>query len=162
MPKFQDICCWDYFLDNLYFHGLLFIQLNMNSAPTFINFPAKGKPKRGDTYELQVRGFSAEQIARWIADRTDVNVSFYFAKSYFAMMHFESYWEVDSNWTCAHITEVIIVWQTLQKWHLTESSWWKCALKKHTQLLSEFSMETTLDLSKSMDYIVVFGKYFWT
>lgn len=53
----------------------IFIQLNMNSAPTFINFPAKGKPKRGDTYELQVRGFSAEQIARWIADRTDVNVS---------------------------------------------------------------------------------------
>uniref|UniRef100_A0A5F5PZ63 Magnesium transporter 1 n=1 Tax=Equus caballus TaxID=9796 RepID=A0A5F5PZ63_HORSE len=49
-------------------------ELNMNSAPTFINFPAKGKPKRGDTYELQVRGFSAEQIARWIADRTDVNI----------------------------------------------------------------------------------------
>ncbi|KAB0395263.1 hypothetical protein E2I00_003850, partial [Balaenoptera physalus] len=64
----------DYFLGNLYFHTILFIQLNMNSAPTFINFPAKGKPKRGDTYELQVRGFSAEQIARWIADRTDVNI----------------------------------------------------------------------------------------
>lgn len=47
----------------------------MNSAPTFINFPPKGKPKRGDTYELQVRGFAAEQIARWVADRTDVNVS---------------------------------------------------------------------------------------
>lgn len=47
----------------------------MNSAPTFINFPAKGKPKRGDTYELQVRGFAAEQLARWVADRTDVNVS---------------------------------------------------------------------------------------
>lgn len=51
------------------------LQLNMNSAPTFINFPAKGKPKRGDTYELQVRGFAAEQLARWVADRTDVNVS---------------------------------------------------------------------------------------
>jgi len=49
----------------------------MNSAPTFINFPAKGKPKRGDTYELQVRGFAAEQLARWVADRTDVNVSVY-------------------------------------------------------------------------------------
>lgn len=47
----------------------------MNSAPTFINFPAKGKPKRGDTYELQVRGFAAEQLARWVADRTDVHVS---------------------------------------------------------------------------------------
>jgi magnesium transporter 1 len=27
----------------------VFQMLNMNSAPTFINFPAKGKPKRGDT-----------------------------------------------------------------------------------------------------------------
>ncbi|KAB0346165.1 hypothetical protein FD755_024190 [Muntiacus reevesi] len=64
--------------DNLLQYSLLSHQerynLNMNSAPTFINFPAKGKPKRGDTYELQVRGFSAEQIARWIADRTDVNI----------------------------------------------------------------------------------------
>ncbi|KAG8583509.1 hypothetical protein GDO81_008447 [Engystomops pustulosus] len=52
----------------------VFQMLNMNSAPTFIHFPAKGKPKRGDTYELQVRGFAAEQLARWIADRTDVNI----------------------------------------------------------------------------------------
>uniref|UniRef100_A0A8C5MU59 Dolichyl-diphosphooligosaccharide--protein glycosyltransferase subunit MAGT1 n=1 Tax=Leptobrachium leishanense TaxID=445787 RepID=A0A8C5MU59_9ANUR len=52
----------------------VFQMLNMNSAPTFIHFPSKGKPKKGDTYELQVRGFAAEQIARWIADRTDVNI----------------------------------------------------------------------------------------
>ncbi|XP_034291043.1 magnesium transporter protein 1 [Pantherophis guttatus] len=52
----------------------VFQMLNMNSAPTFINFPPKGKPKRGDTYELQVRGFAAEQLARWVADRTDVNI----------------------------------------------------------------------------------------
>ncbi|XP_043913190.1 magnesium transporter protein 1 [Protopterus annectens] len=50
------------------------VCLNMNSAPTFMHFPPKGKPKRWDTYELQVRGFAAEQIARWIADRTDVNI----------------------------------------------------------------------------------------
>ncbi|KAJ1197408.1 hypothetical protein NDU88_001268 [Pleurodeles waltl] len=52
----------------------VFQMLNMNSAPTFIHFPAKGKPKKGDTYELQVRGFAAEQLSRWIADRTDVNI----------------------------------------------------------------------------------------
>ncbi|XP_023672125.1 dolichyl-diphosphooligosaccharide--protein glycosyltransferase subunit MAGT1 [Paramormyrops kingsleyae] len=52
----------------------VFQMLNMNSAPTFIHFPPKGKPKRADTYELQIRGFGAEQIARWIADRTDVNI----------------------------------------------------------------------------------------
>lgn len=62
----------------------------MNSAPTFINFPPKGKPKRADTYELQVRGFSAEQIARWIADRTDVNVSFPTLQKVFFFTVFES------------------------------------------------------------------------
>lgn len=46
----------------------------MNSAPTFLHFPSKGKPRRADTYELQVRGFAAEQLARWVADRTDVQV----------------------------------------------------------------------------------------
>lgn len=52
----------------------VFLQLNMNSAPTFLHFPSKGKPRRADTYELQVRGFAAEQLARWVADRTDVQV----------------------------------------------------------------------------------------
>ncbi|XP_028816254.1 dolichyl-diphosphooligosaccharide--protein glycosyltransferase subunit MAGT1 [Denticeps clupeoides] len=52
----------------------VFQMLNMNSAPTFIHFPPKGKPKRADTYELQVRGFAAEQLARWVADRTDVHI----------------------------------------------------------------------------------------
>lgn len=46
----------------------------MNSAPTFLHFPSKGKPRKADTYELQVRGFAAEQLARWVADRTDVQV----------------------------------------------------------------------------------------
>lgn len=41
----------------------VFQMLSMNSAPTFINFPAKRKPKQGGTYELQVRGLLAEQIA---------------------------------------------------------------------------------------------------
>ncbi|XP_051982299.1 tumor suppressor candidate 3-like [Xyrauchen texanus] len=50
----------------------VFQQLNMNSAPTFMHFPAKGKPKRADTFDLQRIGFASEQLAKWIADRTDV------------------------------------------------------------------------------------------
>ncbi|XP_029443028.1 tumor suppressor candidate 3 isoform X2 [Rhinatrema bivittatum] len=50
------------------------LQLNMNSAPTFMHFPAKGKPKRADTFDLQRIGFAAEQLAKWIADRTDVHI----------------------------------------------------------------------------------------
>lgn len=46
----------------------------MNSAPTFMHFPAKGKPKRADTFDLQRIGFASEQLAKWIADRTDVQV----------------------------------------------------------------------------------------
>lgn len=53
------------------------LQLNMNSAPTFLHFPSKGKPRKADTYELQVRGFAAEQLARWVADRTDVQVKWH-------------------------------------------------------------------------------------
>uniref|UniRef100_A0A3B1IFY2 Tumor suppressor candidate 3 n=1 Tax=Astyanax mexicanus TaxID=7994 RepID=A0A3B1IFY2_ASTMX len=49
----------------------VFQQLNMNSAPTFMHFPAKGKPKRADTFDLQRIGFASEQLAKWIADRTD-------------------------------------------------------------------------------------------
>uniref|UniRef100_A0A3Q3AD19 Dolichyl-diphosphooligosaccharide--protein glycosyltransferase subunit MAGT1 n=1 Tax=Kryptolebias marmoratus TaxID=37003 RepID=A0A3Q3AD19_KRYMA len=52
----------------------IFQMLNMNSAPTFLHFPPKGKPRWSDTYELQVRGFAAEQLARWVADRTDVQI----------------------------------------------------------------------------------------
>lgn len=47
----------------------------MNSAPTFMHFPAKGKPKRADTFDLQRIGFASEQLAKWIADRTDVQVN---------------------------------------------------------------------------------------
>lgn len=52
----------------------LALQLNMNSAPTFMHFPSKGRPKRADTFDLQRIGFAAEQLAKWIADRTDVHV----------------------------------------------------------------------------------------
>ncbi|XP_045142794.1 tumor suppressor candidate 3 isoform X3 [Echinops telfairi] len=52
----------------------VFQQLNMNSAPTFMHFPPKGRPKRADTFDLQRIGFAAEQLAKWIADRTDVHV----------------------------------------------------------------------------------------
>ncbi|XP_030223935.1 dolichyl-diphosphooligosaccharide--protein glycosyltransferase subunit MAGT1 isoform X1 [Gadus morhua] len=52
----------------------VFQMLSMNSAPTFLHFPAKGKQRKTDNYELQVRGFAAEQLARWVADRTDVHI----------------------------------------------------------------------------------------
>uniref|UniRef100_A0A3Q1LFB7 Tumor suppressor candidate 3 n=1 Tax=Bos taurus TaxID=9913 RepID=A0A3Q1LFB7_BOVIN len=52
----------------------IFQQLNINSAPTFMHFPPKGRPKRADTFDLQRIGFGAEQLAKWIADRTDVHI----------------------------------------------------------------------------------------
>ncbi|XP_055272489.1 tumor suppressor candidate 3 isoform X7 [Moschus berezovskii] len=52
----------------------IFQQLNINSAPTFMHFPPKGRPKRADTFDLQRIGFAAEQLAKWIADRTDVHI----------------------------------------------------------------------------------------
>ncbi|CAG0913885.1 unnamed protein product [Notodromas monacha] len=52
----------------------IFTSLKMNSAPTFMHFPAKGKPKKVDIMDIQRHGISAEAIAKWIAERTDVHI----------------------------------------------------------------------------------------
>lgn len=69
----NNIKCWGAVVISIL---LLALQLNMNSAPTFMHFPSKGRPKRADTFDLQRIGFGAEQLAKWIADRTDVHVCF--------------------------------------------------------------------------------------
>lgn len=52
----------------------VFSSLGMNSAPVFMHFPEKGKPKKGDQMDIQRIGFQAETIARWIAERTDIQI----------------------------------------------------------------------------------------
>ena len=39
-----------------------------------MHFPAKGKTKKADTLDIQRIGFAAESIARWVGERTDVQV----------------------------------------------------------------------------------------
>ena len=78
MLSFQNSCrkkSWD--IRFSLFISCCLLQLNINSAPTFMHFPPKGRPKRADTFDLQRIGFGAEQLAKWIADRTDVHVCFY-------------------------------------------------------------------------------------
>lgn len=53
----------------------IFQMMRLNTAPVFIHFPPKGKPKNLDTLDIQRVGFSAESIAKWIAERTDIQVS---------------------------------------------------------------------------------------
>jgi len=52
----------------------VFQILKLNSAPTFMHFPAKGKPKKADTLDLQRFGFAAEMVGRWVQERTDVSI----------------------------------------------------------------------------------------
>jgi len=52
----------------------VFTSLKTNSAPVFMHFPAKGKPNKGDTMDIHRVGFAAEQVARWVAERTDIQV----------------------------------------------------------------------------------------
>ena len=51
-----------------------FQVVNLNSAPVFMHFPAKGKPKKLDTMDIQRLGFGADAIAKWIQERTDVHI----------------------------------------------------------------------------------------
>lgn len=49
--------------------------MGLNSAPAFIHFPSKGKRKPSDTHDIQRVGFHADNLAKWMADRTEVVVS---------------------------------------------------------------------------------------
>lgn len=60
----------------------VFNSLGMNSAPVFMHFPEKGKPKKGDQMDIQRIGFAAETIARWIAERTDIQIRVFRPPSY--------------------------------------------------------------------------------
>ena len=51
-----------------------FQSMNLNSAPAFIHFPAKSKPRNQDILDIQRVGFNAEALAKWIHERTEVNI----------------------------------------------------------------------------------------
>jgi len=49
--------------------------MKLYTAPVFIHFPPKGKPSTQDKMDIQRFGVEAEAIARWINERTDIQVS---------------------------------------------------------------------------------------
>ncbi|XP_040583237.1 dolichyl-diphosphooligosaccharide--protein glycosyltransferase subunit TUSC3 [Lepeophtheirus salmonis] len=70
-----------YYSDKLFFAMVDFDEgpdafqiMNLNTAPVFMHFPAKGKPKKMDSLDLQRVGFGSEAIAKWIGERTDIHI----------------------------------------------------------------------------------------
>lgn len=61
----------------------IFNVMKLNTAPTYMHFPMKGKPKSTDIMDVQRLGFSAEAIAKWIATRTVVQIIVYRPINYF-------------------------------------------------------------------------------
>merc|ERR1712071_147517 len=52
----------------------VFQQLKLNTAPVLMHFPAKGKPKKADTMDIQRVGFAAEAISRWVGEQTEIQI----------------------------------------------------------------------------------------
>ncbi|XP_017859923.1 PREDICTED: tumor suppressor candidate 3 [Drosophila arizonae] len=52
----------------------VFQMLRLNTAPVFMHFPAKGKPKGADTMDIHRVGFAADSIAKFVAERTDITI----------------------------------------------------------------------------------------
>ncbi|XP_015596119.1 tumor suppressor candidate 3 [Cephus cinctus] len=52
----------------------VFQLMRLNTAPVYMHFPSKGKPKPADTMDIQRVGFAAEAIAKWISERTDIQI----------------------------------------------------------------------------------------
>ena len=63
-----------------------FQAMNLNSAPAFIHFPAKTKPKKLDVLDIQRVGVSAEAVARWVQERLDVNIRVFRPPNYTGTM----------------------------------------------------------------------------
>lgn len=62
----------------------VFQTLRLNTAPVFIHFPPKGKPKAADTMDIQRVGVSAEVIGKWIQERTDIQIRIFRPPNYSA------------------------------------------------------------------------------
>ncbi|CAF3334206.1 unnamed protein product [Rotaria socialis] len=60
----------------------VFQYLKLNSAPVFIHFPPRMKPKKSDYMDISRWGFSAEQIAKWIHDRADIQIHIFRPPNY--------------------------------------------------------------------------------
>ncbi|KAL6252241.1 hypothetical protein P5V15_014782 [Pogonomyrmex californicus] len=52
----------------------VFRLMKLNTAPVYMHFPPKGKPKAADTMDIQRVGFGAEAIAKWISERADIQI----------------------------------------------------------------------------------------
>lgn len=57
--------------------------MRLNTAPVYMHFPPKGKPKVADTMDIQRVGFAAEAIAKWIGERTDIQVTYLYVIAVF-------------------------------------------------------------------------------
>ncbi|CAF3072868.1 unnamed protein product [Rotaria sp. Silwood2] len=60
----------------------VFQYLKLNTAPVFIHFPPKMKPKKSDFMDISRTGFSAEQMAKWIHDHADVEIQIFRPPNY--------------------------------------------------------------------------------
>ncbi|XP_011303974.1 tumor suppressor candidate 3 [Fopius arisanus] len=52
----------------------VFQMLRLTTAPVYMHFPPKGKPKAADTMDIQRLGFGAEAMVKWISERTDIQI----------------------------------------------------------------------------------------
>ncbi|RWS15392.1 tumor suppressor candidate 3-like isoform X2, partial [Dinothrombium tinctorium] len=52
----------------------IFQQLGINTAPVFLFFSDKAKMKKPEAMDIQMLGFSAETIGRWISEKSDVQI----------------------------------------------------------------------------------------
>lgn len=64
----------------------VFQMLRLNTAPIFMHFPPKGKRRSSDTFDIQRVGFAAEAIAKWIAERTEIQIRVFRPPSYSGTM----------------------------------------------------------------------------
>lgn len=64
----------------------LFQMFKLNTAPVFLHLPTNNKPTKVDHFDVTRSGFSADQMANWVRERTDIEIQIFRPPNYLSYM----------------------------------------------------------------------------
>ncbi|XP_064404958.1 magnesium transporter protein 1-like [Halichondria panicea] len=63
-----------------------FQLMHLTTAPTYFHFPASGKKKPEDKYDIGRQGYQSEPLAKWVAERTGIQIAIMRPPNYTLLM----------------------------------------------------------------------------
>eukprot|EP01137_Pigoraptor_chileana_P015426 Opistho-2@5222 len=101
----------------------VFQKLDIKSVPVIMHFPARGKPTALDTYQIMQMGFEADNIAKFVVERTGEKIVIYRPPDYAGMLFVAA-----ATAGCIVLAYLFVpaLWETMQSarlWGFLATAW---------------------------------------